>query len=59
MAEKIFSLWDNHTTGFCRVLLALLIPSAIWKTFGVIMLYTLLMLWLIIKTGYENKWGDE
>lgn len=59
MIKKIFLLWDRHTTGFCRVLFALLVPAAIWRSFGIILCYVLLLLWLIIKTGYEKKWGAE
>lgn len=55
----LFLLWDNHTTGFCRVLFALMLPSVVWQTFTQIYSIFLLILWLIIKTGYENKWKEE
>lgn len=58
MLKKIFLLWDRHTTGFVRVLFALTIPAAIWRTFGLILCCCILILWLIVKTGYEKKWGE-
>lgn len=58
MCKKIFLLWDRHTTGFVRVLTALLIPAAIWRTIALLLCYALLMLWLIVHTGYSKKWGE-
>lgn len=56
MIKKIFLLWDNHTIGFCRVLFALMFltpfSSVVYSLYG----SSLLLLWLILKTGYEKKW---
>ena len=57
--KKLFLLWDRHTAGFCRVLLALMIPAAIWRTFADVLCVFLLIMWLITKTGYEQKWSEE
>ena len=59
MIKKIFLLWDNHTIGFVRVLFFLLIPAAICKTFAFLLCNGLLLLWLIVKTGYEKEWGNK
>ena len=59
MIKKLFLLWDRHTIGFCRVLFVMLIPAAIHRTFGMALCYFLILMWLILKTGYEKKWGEE
>ena len=59
MVKKIFSLWNNHTTGFCRVLMVLLIPAAIFPEFWQIYCDCLLVLWLIVHTGYSKGWHKE
>ena len=57
--KKMFLLWDKHTTGCCRALFALIIPAAIFETFWSVYCCFLLVMWLILKTGYEKKWSDQ
>lgn len=57
--KKLFRLWHKHTIGCCRVLFALLIVAAVWDEFTNIYCPFLLIMWLILKTGYEKKWEDE
>ena len=59
MIKKIFKLWNDHTTGFMRVLAILLIPAAMFREFGWLYSYCLLILWLIVHTGYSKKWDKE
>lgn len=59
MIKRIFKLWDNHTIGFVRVLFLLLLPSAVSDCYGTCYCCVLLLLWLIVKTGYEKKWDKE
>lgn len=59
MIKKIFRLWDKHTTACCRVMFVLLIPSVIIEVFSRIYCVLLLMMWLILKTGYEKKWDKD
>lgn len=56
--KKLFLLWDKHTIGCCRVMFLLLFPSAIFRTFAQVYCCFLLLMWLILKTGYEEKWKD-
>lgn len=56
MIRKIFNLWDRHTTGCCRVLLVLTIPCAIFDQMAGVYACILLILWLIIHTGYKKGW---
>ena len=59
MIKKLFYLWHNHTIGCVRVLMILLIPTAISNTFGFVYSCFLLIWWLIVNTGYEKKWHKE
>lgn len=57
--KKIFYLWHDHTIGCCRALSALIIPVVISDTYSKICCCFLLLMWLILKTGYEKKWDKE
>lgn len=57
--RKLFDLWDKHTPAFCRVLFLLMIPTAMSDEYGTIYCELLLILWLIVRTGYEKKWDKE
>ena len=57
--KKLFLLWTRHTTGFCRVLFLLMFPAAFLEYFSSVFSCFLLILWLILKTGYEEKWDKN
>lgn len=57
--KKLFKLWDEHTTCFVRVLFVLTIGAAFSRVFANVLCCLLLIMWLIIKTGYEQKWNDH
>lgn len=57
--KKLFKLWDEHTVGFCRVLFIATIGAAFSRVFADILCCFLLIMWLITKTGYEQKWSDH
>ena len=59
MVKKVFKLWHDHTTGFVRVLFLLSIPAVIFQEFRWPYSYCLLILWLIVHTGYSKKWEEE
>ena len=59
MTRKIFDLWDKHTTGFCRVLMALMIPAAVFRQFAGVYACILLLLWLVVQTGYSKGWDKS
>jgi hypothetical protein len=56
--KRIFNLWHNHTIGCCRVLSILLLGAVISETFAQVYACSLLIMWLILKTGYEQGWQD-
>ena len=57
--KRLFKLWDEHTTGFCRALFIAMIGAAFSRTFADILCVFILIMWLIVKTGYEQKWNDQ
>lgn len=59
MTRKIFDLWDKHTKGFCRVLTALMLPAAVFDRFAGVYACLLLLLWLIVHTGYSKGWDKS
>ena len=59
MIKKIFLLWDRHTVGFCRVLFIATICVGFSRVYADILCCLLLIMWLIIKTGYEKKWNTH
>lgn len=56
--RKLFDLWDKHTIACSRVLFLLMIPTAMSDEYGTIYCELLLILCLIVKTGYEKKWNE-
>lgn len=57
--EKMFRLWNRHTIGCCRGLFVLLFPATISETYGTVYCCFLLLMWMILKTGYEKGWDKE
>ena len=57
--RKLFDLWDKHTIACSRVLFLLVLPTSLSDKYGTIYCELLLILWLIVKTGYEKKWNEE
>lgn len=57
--KKIFHLWDKHTVGCWRVLLLLLFLTPFSRTYETLYDSTVLLLWLVIKTGYAKGWNKE
>lgn len=56
MIKKIFLLWDNHTTGFFRVLFALALLTPFSESWTNLYCSLLLLVWLILAIGYEKQW---
>lgn len=57
--KTLFKLWDEHTTGFCRILFIATIGTVFSRVFADVLCCLLLIMWLILKTGYEQKWNDH
>lgn len=57
--KKLFKLWDEHTAGFCRVLFIAMIGAVFSKSYADTLCVFILILWLIVKTGYEQGWNKN
>lgn len=59
MIRKLFKLWDQHTIGFCRVLVTLIFPVALFRPFAEVYSCLLLLMWLVVHTGYSKGWDKS
>lgn len=59
MICKLFRLWHEHTVGFVRAITVLIIPACIIEELGTLYCCGLIILDMIVRTGYAQKWEDN